>query len=291
MWQLWGEFMLLENAIDTDGGEGAYESAKRFGRTAAGAVRRAASKATRTLARQSERVRLIGADINGVQVSLTFHRIPTAASSEYSGYTLQSLSIHVPAGVPGEFDTEFRHTLTAHQKLSQGNTRNILKDVELGESRVEPTEAAQLEQVLALAAVLQDHHEHCRNLFIESQHIAIDNPDEAEKAKRNLDELSRIRNVIDAHADVLRSEEDGLVLPQRISVEVEDAIAKGDELIRISLSERWKRARETRTSRKSASVSTNAKLKEDFLRNVAALETTRAAGGVGSAELKQALAG
>ena len=227
-------------------------------------AKRRATRAASQIRKLPQYVRITGHDGRGVEGSIVFARSRKTGSSVY---TLRSFAMHVPHGLSRE--------------SAQGIP--LIK-------RVVPVDAECLEDVIALADAMADHHDRLKASFIGAQQ----QPPSAEAVtniatiRGQLNEAARIHSVLIQHANALHEEETGDRDQDDISVEVHEAVNQAQTMIGLTLRERWGRMRNVRNTREGLSGKSPQKLREAFIMDVVALRDARAVGQVGTQYLQSA---
>lgn len=235
-------------------------------------ARHHASRAAASVRKLPQFVRITGHDIRGVEGSAVFGK---SRKTNSAVYTLRSFAMHIPSGIEGE---------KGLPRLDQ--TRIDAS----AQAKPVPVDAECLEDVIALADAMADHHDRLKASFIGAQQ----QPPSAEAVtniatiRGQLNEAARIHSVLIQHANALHEEETGDRDQDDISVEVHEAVNQAQTMIGLTLRERWGRMRNVRGTRKGLSGKSVDALRNAFISDVVALRNARAVGQVGTQYLQSA---
>lgn len=103
-----------------------------------------------------------------------------------------------------------------------------------------------------------------------------------------LNEVARVRSVLENHIATLAAEASGEKEPENISSDVYAAMAKVEELIGIKVEDRFARYRETRQLRKRAKTMSKEQATAAFLQAVSDADAAQANGQVGTQFIQRA---
>lgn len=268
MWQVWGEYNMAERLSKKKGAGGAFKRLVQM-------TRHGVTRIYRRAVRHSDNIRMRGQDDQNVQVSLLFKR---SAAARVKGakqvYLLSNVAIHVP---PGARETRDPFTnvfaIKSMPYIPQG----------------EPVDAECLEEVVGLMDNMADCQSVLQQDFADAQNTH-DPERNVKDIQTQLNEASRIRNVLKQHADTLYGEEQGTHVVKDIDPLVLDAIRKAEQLVESNIftraSDRLKRARARRLAvieeRKKLGTMTDDQVKDYFRANVKRLEDALAANREGT---------
>jgi len=290
-WQIWGNYDLIDRH------HGTLHSARK------GVTR----LSRRAIGHHKDVVRVRGIDSNGTWASITFRHKPQISKNETVLYQIHEISMHVDDLDQGQTGWAWRtpvgfleDVVRAPAEVFGAATRGLLKDVDEdtpppppesdfagddeGEAppppppediytrvQLEPTDPLNRLHVTALVNWLASHQDAVKAQFIGDQLVA--EPADVRRAQTQLAEVARIRNVLERHLEVLAAEEAGEKDPEVVGAEVGAALGRAEQLIGLSASERWKRFKNTRAIKKDLTGMKTARLKEEFLKTMAELNS------------------
>jgi hypothetical protein len=113
-------------------------------------------------------------------------------------------------------------------------------------------------------------------------------PDDATRIQKELTEVSRIRSVLETHMATLAAEKSGEKEMENISSDVHAARAKTEEMVGISVYDRFSRASETRKIRKRAKTMSRDDATKAFLQAVSDAQAAQDNGQVGTQFINRA---
>jgi len=300
-WMLWGSYDLME--AEQSGAAGVVQDVRK------GAI----NLTRRALGHRHRVVRIRGEDQNGVRASLTFRRHSSEEYGVDASYQLESLRIHVPKGGgrdnhPWYTASQTMEAFRGPDTFARGKDRSQLEQTLLktwsedltnlpadlmdaagktlettAETVVEfePTNAENRIHVAALVTWLADHQQSLSNGFVGAQmHVP---PEQAKRMHAQLNNVARMRSLLDKHAKTLAAEEAGTQVPEDIAPEVITAIVHTEELIGANDLRKWaSRKGEVARARKLAKTMSEDQAVAAFVSALESAEAEQAFGSVGS---------
>lgn len=303
-WQLWGAYDLVE--AEQNGASGLVQEVRK------GTI----DLTRRALGHRHRVVRIRGEDQNGVRASLTFKRHSSAEYGPDASYQLESFRIHVPktggrtehrwysasdirdspispdqeslvttlSGLPRDLLDAGADTLNVPGNLMEAAADALDMETSI---TFEPTDPENRIHISALVGWLADHQQGLSTEYVGAQMKA-----PAEESKRvhvQLNDVSRMRSVLERHIQTLKAEEAGLQVPENISSEVMAAIGRTEELIGANDIRKWGTRRgETARIRKSAKTMSEEQAVAAFVAALESAESEQAFGNVGSQWIERA---